>query len=108
MKDIFREGNTQQMDKIQPKDNNTLYIHKEKTYQYHIEMIHNELRKYHTINIPNQNIAIKNQDLENWIVGKLSPEEIADIIFLLEKAKKRASSLKAIFQVIATSLLKSK
>lgn len=90
----------------QTKENNTFYLHKEKEYQYHIEMIHNELMKYHTINIPNQNIAIKNHDLEDWIVGKLSPEEIAEIIYLLENAKKRASSLKAIFQVIATSLLK--
>lgn len=95
------------MDKNQPKENNTFYIHKEKQYQYHINMIHNELMKYHTINIPKQNIAIKNHDLEDWIVGKLSPEEIAEITFLLENAKKRASSLKAIFQVIATGLLKS-
>ena len=63
--------------------------------------------KYHTIKIPNQNIEIKNQELEDWIIEKLSPEEIDEIIFLLENAKKRASSVKPIFQVIATSLLKN-
>jgi len=82
-------------------------IHKEKKYQYHINLIHNELMKYHTIKIPNQNIEIKNQELEDWIIEKLSPEEIDEIIFLLENAKKRASSVKPIFQVIATSLLKN-
>ncbi|WP_312092728.1 hypothetical protein [Niallia sp.] len=89
------------------KDNNAVYIHKEKEYHYHLKIIHNELRKYRTINIPNQNIVIKNQDLEDWIIEKLSPKEIAEIIYLLENAKKRSSSLEAIFQVIAASLQKS-
>ncbi|WP_400243277.1 hypothetical protein AB3U99_19320 [Niallia sp. JL1B1071] len=95
------------MDKNQLKKNTTLYVHKEKEYQNHLEIIHHELMKFRTINIPNQNIVIENQDLEDWIVEKLSPEEITEIIFLLENAKKRASSLESIFQVIAISLLKN-
>lgn len=89
------------------KENNGIYIHKEKEYHNHLKIIHNELMKYRTINIPNQNIIIKNQELEDWIVEKLSPKEIAEIIFLIENAQKRSSSLEAIFQVIAASLLKS-
>ncbi|MFP3721229.1 hypothetical protein SFC57_17365 [Niallia circulans] len=38
---------------------------------------------------------------------ELSHEEVDDIIVLLDHAKKRASSVKPIFQVIATSLLKN-
>ena len=62
------------------KENNGIYIHKEKEYHNHLKIIHNELMKYRTINIPNQNIIIKNQELEDWIVEKLSPKEIAEII----------------------------
>ena len=85
---------------------NTYSLHKEKKYQHHINFILNELRNYRTIDIPNRTIIIKNQDLEDWIVEELSPEELDEIIVLLEQAKKRASSVKPIFQVIATSLLK--
>ncbi|WP_235850443.1 hypothetical protein [Niallia circulans] len=86
---------------------NTFSLHKQKKYQHHINFIHNELRKYRTIDIPNRTIVIKNQDLEDWIMEELSHEEVDDIIVLLEHAKKRASSVKPIFQVIATSLLKN-
>ncbi|MCM3363965.1 hypothetical protein [Niallia sp. MER TA 168] len=95
------------MDRNQLKESNTYYVHNKKEYQKHLDFIHNELIKFPTINIPNQHKVIKNQDLEDWIVEKLSPKDIAEIIFLLENAKKRASSLESIFQVIATSLLQN-
>lgn len=89
------------------RSSNITYLHKDKKYQHHINFIHSELRNYRTINIPNCSIVIENQELEDWIVEELSPEELDEFIVLLENAKKRASSLKPIFQVIATSLLKN-
>lgn len=73
-------------------------------YSYDFQIIHKELIKYRTITIPNQNITISYRELEERMVETLSSKEIAEIIYLLENAKKRSSSLKPLFQVIAAGL----
>jgi len=72
------------------------------------DFIHKELSQFQTISIPFMNVHIQNHELENWIAEELSPDEINEIILLLQKAKRRSSSIKPIFQVIAAGFLKKR
>ncbi|MFT8320598.1 MAG: hypothetical protein ABF649_06805 [Bacillus sp. (in: firmicutes)] len=75
-------------------------------YEYHINIIRNELMKCRTIKIPFQSISINHEELADWIVEELSPNELDEIIHMVRNAKKRSSSVKPLFQVIAAGLIK--
>ncbi|WP_445488047.1 hypothetical protein [Niallia sp. 03133] len=76
-------------------------------YDYHINIIRNELMKCRTIKIPFRNISISHQELADWIIEELSPHELNEIIIMLRNAKKRSSSVKPLFQILATGLIKN-
>lgn len=75
-------------------------------HEYHMNIIRNELKQYRTIKLPYQNISIGHQELAEWIIEEISPKELDELIFMLRNAKKRSSSVKPLFQVIAAGLIK--
>lgn len=72
---------------------------------YHVNIIKKELSPYKNIKIPNQNYSISNDELVEWIKEELTPQEINEIIVMIRNAKSRSSSVKPLFQIIATGLV---
>ncbi|MCM3217655.1 hypothetical protein [Niallia taxi] len=96
---MYKEDRTQRVNQV---EQNGL-----SKYEYHMNILRKELMQCRTIKIPFQNISISHQELADWIIEELSPQELNEIIVMLSNAKKRSSSVKPLFQVIATGLIKN-
>jgi len=76
-------------------------------YEYHVNILRKELMQCRTIKIPYKNISISHHELADWIIEELTPQELNEIIVMVSNAKKRSSSVKPLFQIIATGLIKN-
>ncbi|KAF0819010.1 hypothetical protein KIS4809_2302 [Bacillus sp. ZZV12-4809] len=69
-------------------------------------MLNIELSKFKHIKVPNINHSVSGTELASWLIDSASPEEIEELIDMVNQAKKRSSNIKAIFQTAAAALIK--
>lgn len=74
-------------------------------YDYHKNMLRNELQTVKSIKIPTQNYSISNTELVNWIIEVLPPKEIEELLNVIKVAKKRSKNIKPLLATIAIGLI---
>ncbi|MBG9586604.1 hypothetical protein [Cytobacillus firmus] len=90
--------------------NNTSFTGKAHSGKYTLETLHyilnNELSKYKSIKVPNINHSLSGEELASWLIDSASPQELEELVLMVNQAKKRSSDSKAIFQIAAAALIK--
>lgn len=90
--------------------NNTSFTGKAHSGKYTPDTLHNilnsELSKYKHIKVPNINHSLSGPELASWLIDSASPQELEELILMVNQAKKRSSETKTIFQIAAAALIK--
>lgn len=90
--------------------NNTSFTGKAHSGKYPLDTLHNllnsELSKYKNIKVPNINHSLSGTELASWLIDSASPQELEELILMVNQAKKRSSETKTIFQIAAAALIK--
>lgn len=90
--------------------NNTSFTSKSNSSNYTLETLHqilnSELSKHKNIKVPNINHSLSGADLATWLIDSVSPQELEELVFMVNQAKKRSSNTKTIFQIAAAALIK--
>lgn len=91
-------------------NNNTSFTSKTNSSNYTLETLHQilnmELSKYKVIKVPNINHSLSGAELASWLIDSVSPQELEELVYMLNQAKKRSSNTKTIFQIAAAALIK--
>ena len=74
-------------------------------YEYHKNLLKNEISVIKSIKIPTQNYSINNNDLVEWIIEETSPNELEELLRELKIVKKRTKNIKPFLAIIAVGLL---
>lgn len=73
-------------------------------YDYHKNMLRNEVKTVKSIKIPTLNYSITSTELSNWIIETLSPKELDELLSVIKIAKKRSGNIKSLLAIIAIGL----
>ncbi|MBP2242001.1 uncharacterized protein (UPF0128 family) [Cytobacillus eiseniae] len=85
-------------------------INKEKNiiltkYDYHKNLLKNEIKTIKSIKIPTQDYSIKNIELVDWIIEEFTPKELESLLEEIKIVKKRTQNIKPFLSIIAVGLL---
>ena len=86
------------------------FVNKEKNiiltkYDYHKNLLKNEVKTIKSIKIPTQNYSIKNIELVDWIIDEFTPKELEHLLEEIKIVKKRTNNIKPFLATIAVGLL---
>ncbi|WP_370223770.1 hypothetical protein [Cytobacillus sp.] len=90
--------------------NNTSFTSKPNSSKYNLDTLHHilnsELSKYKIIKVPNINHSLSGTELASWLIDSASPQELEELVLMVNQAKRRSSDTKTIFQIAAAALIK--
>ncbi|WP_102273809.1 hypothetical protein [Cytobacillus massiliigabonensis] len=74
-------------------------------YDYHKNVLKNEIKTIKSIKIPTQDYSIKNFELVDWIIDEFTPQELENLLEEIKIVKKRTKNIKPFLATIAVGLL---
>ena len=90
--------------------NNTSFTSKPNSSKYNLDTLHHilnsELSEYKIIKVPNINHSLSGTELASWLIDSASPQELEELVLMVNQAKRRSSDTKTIFQIAAAALIK--
>ena len=72
---------------------------------YKFNQLKSELGRHKSIKVPNMNYSISGDELADWVLEVSSPQELDEIILMIQCARKRGSKIMSLLQTIAAALL---